>query len=437
MKAEGDILIVGDEIPNLKLLTGLLEREGYTVSPVELPQMAIDSALAKPPLLILLDVTMPEMDGFEVCRRLKQDERTREIPIIFIISLHNAEDRVRGFDAGGVDFISKPFQEQEVLARVRTHTQLRRLQLDLERLVDERTSELRESEKRYQLAVAGSAAGLWDWDVRANKVYFSDRFQELLGYVPDELSNELEEFFSRLHPDDRGDVQSALDQHIQDSVAYDIEYRLCTKSGDYRWFHARGQALWDDDGEPTRMSGSISDITDRKTAEEELVKSESRFRELVEQSHMATVILSTDGKIIKYNSAWFLMWDVTEEEAAQFLANYNVLTDQQGIDLGWAPLIEEAFAGKAVILPAVEYSSTQILDEIGLDHIVGKTAWIQSHLSPVKDENGEVVFVVNTVVDITEIKLAEEELVKSEERFRMLMEQSPMAMEILSRGSCR
>ena len=154
MKAEDDILIVDDEIPNLKLLTGLLEREGYVVRPAEMPQMAIDSALAKPPLLILLDIRMPDMDGYEVCRRLHQDERTCDIPIIFISSLHDGEDLVLGFEAGCVDFISKPFQEQEVLARVRTHTRLRRMQLDLGRLVDERTSELGEIQERYELAVA-------------------------------------------------------------------------------------------------------------------------------------------------------------------------------------------------------------------------------------------------------------------------------------------
>ena len=131
MKAEGDILIVGDEISSLKLLTGLLEQEGYSVRPAETGQMAIDSAQARPPTLILLDIRMPDMDGYEVCRQLHQDEGTRDVPIIFISSLHDAEDRVRGFEAGCVDFISKPFREQEILARVKTHTHLRSLQLDL------------------------------------------------------------------------------------------------------------------------------------------------------------------------------------------------------------------------------------------------------------------------------------------------------------------
>ena len=91
---------------------------------------------------------MPEMDGFEVCRRLKQDERTRDIPIIFVSALQDMQDRVQGFEAGGVDFITKPYQEPEVLARVRTHINLRNLQLNLEEIVAERTTELTKSEAK-------------------------------------------------------------------------------------------------------------------------------------------------------------------------------------------------------------------------------------------------------------------------------------------------
>jgi len=432
MKSEVDILIVDDEIPNLKLLTGLLELEGYRVRPAESGQMAIESAQARPPTLILLDIRMPDMDGYEVCRQLHQDERTSDIPIIFISSLHDAEDRVRGFEAGCVDFISKPFQEQEVLARVRTHTQLRRMQLDLERLVDERTSELREIQERYELAVAGSAAGLWDWDIASGTIHYSDRLQELLGYEPGDFSNSLVEFWDRLHPDDTEAAQRALDRHLKDREELRIDYRLQTKSGEYRWFYARGQALWDDDGKPTRMSGSITDITDRKESEVELVQSEARFRALMEQSPLAIVLISPEGKITRYNSAWSQMWEVSEEEASQVLAEYNFRTDQQAIDLGWGPLIEEAFAGKAVVLPPLEYDARQTLDEIGLEDVPGKTIWIQSHLSPVVDGKGEVEFLVDIVVDITDIKRAEEELAKSEARFRALMEQSPLGMEILS-----
>ena len=122
-----DILVVDDTIENLKLLTEILTRAGYRVRPVNGPQLALESALAHPPDLILLDVRMPAMDGFEVCHGLKQDERTADIPIIFVSALQDVEDRVQGFETGGVDFVSKPFQELEVLARVKTQLTLNSL----------------------------------------------------------------------------------------------------------------------------------------------------------------------------------------------------------------------------------------------------------------------------------------------------------------------
>ncbi len=100
MNFDSDILIIDDELANLRLLTDLLEKEGYQVRPADNPQMAIDSAILKPPSLILLDIRMPGMDGFELCRHLKQDERTKHVPVIFISSLYDTEDRVRGFEAG-------------------------------------------------------------------------------------------------------------------------------------------------------------------------------------------------------------------------------------------------------------------------------------------------------------------------------------------------
>ena len=106
-----DILIVDDEIPNLKLLTQLLSQQGYQVRPAERPQLAIDAALAQSPALILLDVRMPEMDGFEVCKRLKQDKRTTDIPIIFISALQDVQDKVQGFNVGGGGFYHQTISE--------------------------------------------------------------------------------------------------------------------------------------------------------------------------------------------------------------------------------------------------------------------------------------------------------------------------------------
>ncbi len=135
-------------------MTQVLSDAGYqSLRSAKRPQLAIESALAQPPGLILLDVRMPEMDGFEVCRRLKQEEQTRDIPIIFVSALQDVQDRVRGFEAGGVDFISKPFQEPEVLARVRTHLALRNMQLHLEDIVAKRTAELTATNEALEVEV--------------------------------------------------------------------------------------------------------------------------------------------------------------------------------------------------------------------------------------------------------------------------------------------
>ncbi|TFH35778.1 MAG: response regulator, partial [Anaerolineales bacterium] len=129
-KAEslGDILVVDDMPSNLRLLSQTLAEKGYGVRTVTSGPRALESARTSPPDLILLDIRMPGMDGYEVCTRLKEDERTAHIPIIFISALDQVEDKVQAFQFGGVDYITKPFQVEEVLARTETHLALRRLQ---------------------------------------------------------------------------------------------------------------------------------------------------------------------------------------------------------------------------------------------------------------------------------------------------------------------
>jgi sigma-B regulation protein RsbU (phosphoserine phosphatase) len=143
---KGDILIVDDTPANLRLLSQMLAEQGYQVRPVPDGQLALAATRAEPPDLILLDVRMPEMNGYEVCENLKADAKTRDIPIIFISALDATQDKVQAFTVGGVDYITKPFQVEEVLARVETHLALRKLQ-----------KQLQDANKRFEeeLALAG------------------------------------------------------------------------------------------------------------------------------------------------------------------------------------------------------------------------------------------------------------------------------------------
>lgn len=136
------ILLVDDTPDNLRLLSRILSERHYKVRAVTNGQRALETARLDPPDLILLDIRMPGMDGFEVCISLKMDPRTRDIPVIFISALDDVSDKVKAFEVGGVDYITKPFQYEEVVARVETHLDLRCLQRQLERSNERMAQEL-------------------------------------------------------------------------------------------------------------------------------------------------------------------------------------------------------------------------------------------------------------------------------------------------------
>jgi DNA-binding response OmpR family regulator len=165
--AVANVLIVDDNPANLRVLEDMLRHENYEVSSFPAGKLALADAVANPPDLILLDINMPEMNGYEVCSRLKAAEETSEIPVIFLSALGETEDKVKAFRVGAVDFISKPFQFEEVLVRVKTHLKLHALQLALQQNIDnlestvaERTRNLAQS--TAELAVANDRLTLLD-----------------------------------------------------------------------------------------------------------------------------------------------------------------------------------------------------------------------------------------------------------------------------------
>jgi PAS domain S-box-containing protein len=143
---------------------------------------------------------------------------------------------------------------------------LRRTILEHRHVVEE----LRNERRRLELAIRGSTDGLWDWDLQTNEVWYSNRFKEMLGYAHDEFAHEFESWESQVHPDDHDALLTKLLRHLEAGRPFDVEHRLRTKNLDYRWFHARGVMERNADGEPSRMAGSIQDVTDRKLDERKL-----------------------------------------------------------------------------------------------------------------------------------------------------------------------
>ena len=156
-----NILIVDDITSNLVILTEIIKNAGYIARPVTSVKQALAAMEANLPQLILLDISMPDMDGYEFCEMLKKDVKTRNIPIIFISAMNAPEDKVKGFQVGAVDFISKPFELEEVTMRVNNHLKIYKMQQELEvynkrlhKMVNEQIKKITEEEKNFMYALA-------------------------------------------------------------------------------------------------------------------------------------------------------------------------------------------------------------------------------------------------------------------------------------------
>jgi len=474
LKQPAQILVVDDNPINLILLSNILSKAGYKVRSCKDANLAFMSIQANLPDLILLDIMMPDIDGYEFCRRLKANEKTRDIPIIFISILYDPVDKVKAFTAGGIYYITKPFKTQKLIARVENRLRLRQMQYQLveqnERLqqgIEERDhalyklkqtqeklqkitselhqknqvlahfsaslkqlhrismadfdnftdlfldyittgcqvlefssgavcqvrdqtcillavksefetlvpglevdlsaaysqkiienpitlgfshigeeaemckyqvyqdykiesylgtpivvdgqlygtlcffsasarpekfeshekefielmaqsigkfisayqkdikrqqveAELKKSEERWQLAIQASQDGIYDLNLQTYEVFYSSRWKEILGYQADEISHNIHEWLSRIHPEDIAWVMQANHQISPENSCFIQEYRMLCSDGNYKWILERGQVFWDENGNPIRFVGSHRDISDRKRQEKEL-----------------------------------------------------------------------------------------------------------------------------------------------------------------------
>lgn len=184
-----EILVVDDTLDQLRLLTSLLKEQGYKVRPVSSGMKAISAVQASPPDLILLDIMMPEMDGYEVCRRLKTDDHLRDIPVIFLSALGELSSKLQGFELGGVDYITKPFQEEEVLARVCTHIQIISQQ-----------REIKEQQLRFQRLAEATFEGILIHE-HGIIVEINHALELLFGYTREEVIGR--DAFDLLPPESR------------------------------------------------------------------------------------------------------------------------------------------------------------------------------------------------------------------------------------------
>ncbi len=281
-------------------------------------------------------------------------------------------------------------------------------------------SSLRASEERWHLAIRGSNDGIWDWQVPTNEVFFSSRWKSMLGFTDDEISHQLDEWSKRVHPDDLPVVMAAVQAHFaKETPFYLSEHRVQCKDGSYKWILDRGQALWDDTGQVIRMTGSHTDITERKQAELALQESEARFQAFMQNAPVLAWIVDAEGTLLYANSAFLAIVDPAVPNAigqplsalfpAEFVEGY-LHSNQQVLDTGQ-------------VLEALDVARCP--DGSLRQYLVRKFP-LQHQGATTRSTTGATTWVAGVAFDVTEQKQAELVLKESEARFQAFMQNAPI-----------
>ncbi|WP_437588366.1 ATP-binding protein [Sorangium sp. So ce1000] len=337
------ILIVDDMPANLTVLVDNLECMGHQVLIAQESGEAVERASLMRPDLILLDVLMPDIDGFETCRRLKAAERTRDIPVIFMTCLTDVADKLVGFKAGGVDYITKPCEIGEVIARVTTHLSLRdaqkeleeknaelqRAHEELEQRVRDRTAELarsnaalRESQHLLQAIVDNTTAVVFAKDIEGRYMLVNRGFEELFQMRREQVIGKTDR---DVFPREQAEEYRANDLLVlQQNRAIELD-ELAPQSDGVRTYISLRFPLRGPNGKPEGICGIATDITSRKRAEDVQRHSYSLLEATLESTEDGILVVDGARRIVRHNHRLAQMWRVptdvlTSGSADVFLA---------------------------------------------------------------------------------------------------------------------
>jgi len=421
---EGVILVVDDAPANLYLLCELLSAEGYEVQEAPNGQLALELVNSAPPDLILLDINMPQIDGYEVCRQLKANASTREIPIIFISVLDEAFDKVKAFEVGGVDYLTKPFQVEEVLARVKHQLTLQKQQKQITeqnlRLQQEirarRTAEaaLRESVKEATRSAAELRAL---FAAMTDVVLIVDAAGECLKIAPTNPVNlykppaqMLGKTLHEIFPPDLADIFLCyIWQALSTQQAVKVEYGL-TIEEQKKWFTGSVSPISEDS-----VIWITRDITERIAVEGKLRESEERFRATFEQAAVGISHVGLDGCFRRVNQKYGDILGYTREEVLS--KSWSETTYPEDLEAE-RHYIHELLSGAR---------NTFSLEKRCLGKN-GLIVWVNHTVSLLRTPEGEPKYMLGVIQDISNRKYAEELLNNQRRRLSLLIEKSPIAI---------
>jgi diguanylate cyclase (GGDEF)-like protein/PAS domain S-box-containing protein len=251
------VLVADGDSDSREMLVQHLSQQGFSVSSVTDCDAALAWTRTHRGDLILLDLALSRSAALELIATLRKRYTPIQLPIIVLTGRASSEGVVEALKAGANDYISKAIDFPIVLARIQTQLSHKRAE-----------EALRVSEERYALAARGANDGLWDWDLIKNKIHFSQRWKSMLGFEEQEIGDNPDEWFRRIHPDDADRVRSEISAHFQEQTPhFEDEYRMLHRDGNYLWMLGRGLAVRNGNGRPYRMAGSQTDITRGKVVD--------------------------------------------------------------------------------------------------------------------------------------------------------------------------
>lgn len=317
-----NILIVDDQPENIKVLAQMLSKEGYKLRKAINGEMALSSAFSKPPDLILLDILMPGMDGYELCHHLKKQPKTSDIPVIFLSALDEAFNKIKAFEVGAADYITKPFQLQEVLVRIQLQLRLQHQKKQLEQQNEQLRQEITKRQqvenqlKLLDKAISNCRNGVIITDAtQADNpiIYVNQSFEKTTGYSPAEVIGKNCRFLQQKDRDQPNleIIRQALKQDT-DCLVILRNYR---KDGTLFWNEVSISPVIDPRGNVTHYIGIQTDITERKKIEEALQQSEAKFSSAFRSSPDPIVITTLkEGRYLEANESFCDLMEYQREE---------------------------------------------------------------------------------------------------------------------------
>ncbi len=433
-----NILLVDDEPRNLTVLESVLEGSGYRLVRAASAEDALLALVLEEFALLIIDIQMPGMTGFELAQMIKQRKKTADVPIIFLTAYYN-EDRyvLEGYGSGAVDYLHKPinpailrskvavFAElyrknresaqanhalmEEITVRRRAEEQLRQLNDELEQRVAERTAELvrsnaalSASEQRLRLALQAGRTGVWFWEFATARLTWSEESHDIHALELESSQSTLDAFKQLVHADDRDRLDRALDAAMHGTDALASEFRIVRGDGSVRWVTILGLVQVDSTGQPASITGTITDITERRTAQQALQQRERELRTLADSSPDVLIRFDRELRSVFLNSAF----EKATGQPRDRLLHRTMRAAGMPAELcdAWEPAIRSVFATREPRSFEFAYQGPS-----------GQRLYA-TRLVPECNAAGAIELVLSVTQDVTERKRAEEALQHADRR---------------------